>query len=311
MGYKILHNIRVDAMDYALTVYDYVFEGSLKHGGSWGGAECAKYISFIDNIGESIMWLVITAIVAIWGNAPGVLSFIFTEAKKEIAVRLPYRSTFQMIFDRILGSLMFTIWLFLIFYKWNTKSLNQLLQPCHIILLFQAMALSSDGPWAVMLSLFQLPLLSHTLALVVPDTTGLDQPLERDLYWYQHYLTAIVPLYLLMRHSYLVLDFHNKYSWVANCCVVVVVHFGFYSFFDFIFSVNVQFMLCPTAGIRDALSLVPSGILWPTYRSPLCIVSCLYSYIFTVAYTSVVKFIRDGTFREIPPEPVTQAKKDD
>jgi hypothetical protein len=106
-------------------------------------------------------------------NSPGVVEHL--HGSVNVARVLSRRPFWQFMLDKLLGSLLLTIFLFLCYYKYNALALCTLLQPCHLILLSQGIALLSDGGWSVVLTLLQLPLMSHTLALVFPDTTGLDQ----------------------------------------------------------------------------------------------------------------------------------------
>ena len=271
-------------------IHFYMFHGSLSQGGSWGGEACRAFMPFTELVGESVFW---TAAALFYLNKVGgfgVLSALYSSVNRDkVVAQRPFA---QFVFDRILGSLMLTIFMFLIYYKSNVFALCTLLQPCHLILLTQSLALVSDGGGSVLLSAMQLPLMSHTLALFFPDTTGLDQPLEEDMYWYQHYLTAVVPLWLLMRNNYQVFKaITDNFSAIFGVmlAMVVLLHFGFYSPLDFMFKVNVQFMLCPGDGMRAPLAAAPQWLQWPTYRSILCVLSGLMSLVYTLVMLALVK----------------------
>lgn len=276
-------------------LHEYIFSGSLKQGGSWGGPECASYIDNNVALIENTIWTMGTYFFMYkydsWGVILRLMDIVDMKRKSLIANRPMY----QFIFDRTLGALMVTIFMFLVYYKYNVKALCVLLTPCHLICLTQGLALLGDGGTSMALSMLQYPIMSHTLALAFPDTTGLDQPLEEPMYWYQHYLSAVVPLYLLVRNDYAglsVFEGAGRTVWTAFCAFIVIFHFAFYAPFDLLFQVNIQFMLCPGAGMHAPLGLAPQWLLWPSYRSILSIVSCVLSLIYTLILVGAAKLIR-------------------
>ena len=135
----------------------------------------------------------------------------------------------MLVFDKILSSIHFLIYLMLFVYKLRASSLISLVQPCHLICLFEGIALLSDGPIGVMISALILPSLSGTfLAILFPDTTGLDQPLEAIMYWVQHYLIIIVPVYLLVRKNGIALLMCDTYTICHGLWILTMLHFTFF-----------------------------------------------------------------------------------
>jgi hypothetical protein len=77
-----------------------------------------------------------------------------------------------------------------------------LLQPCHLQLVIQAVALLSRSSRGVIITLLTLPpLLGTLIALVIPTLNGLTY-LEIVNFWVQHILEGLVPLYLLCRNNF-------------------------------------------------------------------------------------------------------------
>jgi hypothetical protein len=283
----------MDEVQYYLEkAHFHLFDGNLRFGGSWGGEECSKYLSQQVLLGESLFWVVLI----IWlGNSISMretLRELIRKATEKMEKHYDHRSILQWLLDRIVASFMLTIFLMLIYYKYNTNSLCQLIQPCHLILLTQAICLSSDGSNAIIFGLLQLPLYSHVLALGFPDTTGLDQPLEKDMYWYQHYLTAFFPIYILMRHNFAALDLLTQKIWWSFHACITLAHFVGYAGLDYLFKVNVQFMLCPADGMLGLISISPSWVLTPSYRTSLFIATTLLSIALTVAAVTIAKAMR-------------------
>ena len=131
----------------------------------------------------------------------------------EIQLARPVNKSELRILDKALAIIHFAMYAQLIYYKWNFSSLINLIQPCHVILLMEGIALFSDGPLGVMITSLILPSLSGTfLALLFPDTTGLDQPFERLFYWIQHFLIILIPVYLLQRSNGLAVKLCSKYT---------------------------------------------------------------------------------------------------
>ena len=132
--------------------------------------------------------------------------------------------------DITLAVLHFSLYGTVIYYKWQISSLINLVQPCHVILFLEGMSLCSTNPiGAVLLPLFLLPALSGTLlAILFPDISGLDQFLEAELYWVQHYLIIVVPLYLLSRRNFFALQYASVFTTFMGLSILGVLHFLFY-----------------------------------------------------------------------------------
>jgi hypothetical protein len=99
------------------------------------------------------------------------------------------------------------LWLQVLCYKIHLKSLVNLLQPCHLSLLFEGIALLlGDGPLSALMTIISLPItIGAVAALANPATEGLDFFLEKEAFFVQHYLLLVTPLYLLCRADFAVL----------------------------------------------------------------------------------------------------------
>jgi hypothetical protein len=95
--------------------------------------------------------------------------------------------------------------------------------------LFTGIALASDGPLGLLITCLILPTLSGTtLAILFPDTAGLDQYLEMDSYWFQHYLIILMPIYLLQRRNGLAIDMCSIFTVSLGICILTFAHFTLY-----------------------------------------------------------------------------------
>ena len=72
-------------------------------------------------------------------------------------------------------------WLLVLYYKVSLHSLVNLLQPCHLLLLLQGLAVVGNGPAAALAGALTFPMIvGAVMGLLVPATEGLDQPLEYE-----------------------------------------------------------------------------------------------------------------------------------
>lgn len=57
-------------------------------------------------------------------------------------------------------------------------------------------------------------------------------------------------------------------------------------------NVNVEFMLCPTSAMLTIFPLVPSWVLWPSYRSTLTHVVIIVGSLIPYIYAGAASLIR-------------------
>lgn len=266
------------------TLYDYFIGGALVQGGSWGGPECMGHMSMETHVMETAGWLLFSAVV--WYALD--IGSVFKSIKiKESECKVN-------ILDMLLGCVHFGMYLHLLYFKTNSKALViVLLQPCHVILLLEGIALVSRGKMGVNISIFLLPALSGTLlAMLFPDTSGLYQWLEAESYWVQHYLIQAVPLYLLCRRNFQALNQCSTKTALAGFWILHVLHYTLYEGFDLMTSVNIEFMLCPTGAMNAIFTQLPPGLLWPSYRTPLTTVVIFVAIGIALFYIFVGRLIQ-------------------
>jgi hypothetical protein len=181
-------------------------------------------------------------------------------------------------------------------YKINIKSLINLLQPCHIVLMAQAYALLSNSSTGVIAGLLSLPMVTGSgSALLFPDTSGLDQYFEEPAFWLQHYFVQSIPLYLLLRYEFLATKVVDFKTLLLGNWILVFTHWILFEPIDYLFHVNVNFFLCPAAAMQGAFdAMVPPALMWPSYRTLLmwsfvaiCIPVC-YAYIYAAKVISIL-----------------------
>jgi hypothetical protein len=206
---------------------DYLVYGALKNGGSWGGPICRIAVPFNIHVTESIFWLMISIIIynlLHFGLKFKVLIIKMNEENKNIKSNVTIR-----FIEKSLAALYFLFYTSTIYYKTNLKSLINLIQPCHVLILLQGIALYSDGIIGILITTLILPVLTGALfAVLFPDTSGLDQPFEMELYWVQHYFILLMPIYLLSRKSFIALKCSSWFSILLGLWILLILHFSLY-----------------------------------------------------------------------------------
>jgi hypothetical protein len=201
--------------------------GALSKGGSWGGPICRVAVDFNTHIAEAVFWLTISAVTFYLLNVPAKLRALRKNIDLELA--LNKQSSLSRSFDLIMCIIHFAMFAHIIYFKTNILSLVNMIQPCHMILLIQGLALYSTRSDGVFITIFVLPALTGTMsAMLFPDTSGLDQPFEMHSYWVQHYIIQAVPLYLLSRRNFSALKFANVFSVFFGIWILLTLHFSLY-----------------------------------------------------------------------------------
>jgi len=211
--------------------------GALAKG--WGGPVCRAALDFQTHVVESLFWLTICAVSFTAYGVRAKFRALLKAIQTDLAKSTPSASA--RTFEVCLAMVHFSMFLQIVYYKVNILSLINMIQPCHLILLLQGIALYSRGSLGVLISLFILPALTGTLlAMVFPDTGGLDQYLELDSYWVHHYLIQAVPLYLLVRNNFLACRHASLFSLFCGLWILVLLHFSLYEIVDLSLDVNVE-----------------------------------------------------------------------
>ena len=152
-------------------LHEYIFVGGIKKGGTWGGIQCYRAIPLDKYILELVIWLFVAGF-ALTGFE---LHRYFFSLKRKAKMLLTghVKSTNARVVDAIFASFHFGIWLLVVYYKICLHSLVNLLQPCHLLLLLQGIAIVSADFTGAMLGCLTFPLIvGAALGLMVPATDG-------------------------------------------------------------------------------------------------------------------------------------------
>lgn len=152
-------------------IIQYLTEGALVRG--WGGLACREAVPFHVHVAESSAWLLLSYVFYYRFDVRAKMASLVKCIQNEIESSQIQGRSFRY-FEIFMGTIHVGMYLQIIYYKFRIKSLVNIIQPCHLILLAQGIAYFSDGFLGILLPLFMLPYSSGTaLAMFVPDVSGL------------------------------------------------------------------------------------------------------------------------------------------
>jgi hypothetical protein len=209
-------------------VLDYLHEifiaGALRR--EWGGPKCRAYVDETTHYAEWAFWALFLA-VTYWGFDMGNSArFVHKSVKAKIA-RMPAQP-FTRTLEVCMGLFHMLIFAGLVYLKFESSTLIFMLQPCHIAVFLQGVALLSDGALGVMLGCLLLPLSTGTLlAIVLPNTPGMSA-LETNMFWLEHYVAQVVPIYMLTRRNFLPMKTISGFTVMFGVWLFVMPHWVLY-----------------------------------------------------------------------------------
>ncbi|KAK9510948.1 hypothetical protein O3M35_005619 [Rhynocoris fuscipes] len=183
---------------------------------------------------------------------------------------------------RILLVAMCLIWGIEIGFKFSSRTVIFLFNPCHITTALQIYLLAARPSKRVgAIFRFQMNCMNGAvLALAFPELDALNLPFETWLYWIQHTMMMVIPLYLLHLGVYQVEPLSDL-SWsLVSYCILVFYHFVILQGIGLPARVNLNHMLCPA--IRDPFDGPWYRPIATAHQAILCpLLSKLFAYIGT------------------------------
>ncbi|XP_063695554.1 transmembrane protein 164 [Culicoides brevitarsis] len=165
-------------------------------------------------------------------------------------------------------------------FKFASRSVIYILNPCHIITMLQIYILAAR-PSKTITILFRIQmnyLNGPFLAFVFPETATRQFALEWLIYWIQHALMWIIPGYLLQVGGVYSMEPLMDFDWnILGYAILMIYHFFFLQVFAVPTQVNLNHMLCPA--ILDPFdgqnyriaAIIHQGILCPLLCKIMCI----------------------------------------
>lgn len=219
--------------DWAYSGVDHQIEGN-------GGPDCVKYLSMERRVYETIVACILGLIYFLWGLAN---------------IHVPPRPTNVTREDRG-GKRALLIAICIIFgieigFKFSSKTVIYLLNPCHIVTVIQIFLLAAPPTSRLITVLFRIHIHCMNgplLAIFFPVLNTRTLPMELESYWIQHILMLVIPFYLLrtgMKGAYTV-EAVKDFSWTfLTMGLLFFYHFLLLHILGVITQVNLNSMVCP------------------------------------------------------------------
>uniref|UniRef100_A0A2A4K0N5 Transmembrane protein 164 n=1 Tax=Heliothis virescens TaxID=7102 RepID=A0A2A4K0N5_HELVI len=190
---------------------------------------------------------------------------------------------------RLLLILLSLLWGMEIGFKFASRTVIYLLNPCHVTTLIQIYLLSAP-PSKTVTALFRIHLNllnGPLLAFLFPETASRKIFAEAALYWIQHGMMFVIPYYLLRIGGPYNIEPFWDFNWaIFSYCLNLIYHFIVLQVIAIPAQVNLNHMLCPA--ILDPFdgpwyrvaAVVHQAMLCPLLCKAFCLISdfCLTKF---------------------------------
>lgn len=171
----------LDVADWAYAGVNHTLAGN-------GGPECANFLSLPRRLFETIFVVCWATLLMVWSyrriQVPAVPKVVRQDrgGKRALLVFM------CMIFGMEVG------------FKFSSKTVIYILNPCHVITLLQIFMLAAPPTSKLLTVLFRIHIHSMNgplLAILFPVLNTRMLVMEKETYWIQHLLMLVIPFYLL------------------------------------------------------------------------------------------------------------------
>lgn len=185
-------------------------------------------------------------------------------------------------------------------FKFATRTVIYILNPCHITTLMQIYLLACNKPKKSTTALFRLQmnyLNGPLLAFMFPETDSRQLPLEAAAYWIQHALMCIIPIFLLRSGGVYNMEAINDFSWnIIGYAGLIAYHYALLQVVSIPTQVNLNHMLCPA--LKDPFDGPNYRTMAVIHEAILCTLLCkLVTFLFSPLPPPIVTnppFIKNG-----------------
>ncbi|XP_065311522.1 transmembrane protein 164 isoform X1 [Dermacentor albipictus] len=202
-----------------------------------GGPECAQFVSIRRRLWETLLAVLWATALALWSwrrlQVPPAPKVVREDrgGKRCLLVLL------CLVFGMELG------------FKFASRTVIYILNPCHIITMLQIVMLAAPPTSCLLTVLFRVHihwLNGPLLALLFPVLNTRLLPLEQEVYWVQHGLMLAVPCYLMRLGGVFSTEPLTDLSWgLLSLALQYLYHFLVLQALALVTEVNLNSMLCP------------------------------------------------------------------
>uniref|UniRef100_A0A182K242 Transmembrane protein 164 n=1 Tax=Anopheles christyi TaxID=43041 RepID=A0A182K242_9DIPT len=192
-------------------------------------------------------------------------------------------------------------------FKFATRTVIYILNPCHITTIMQIYLLACNKSTKSSTVLFRLQmnyLNGPLLAFMFPETDSRQLPLESSIYWIQHALMCIIPIFLLKSGGVYNMEPLNDFTWnVIGYATLIAYHYGILQVVATPVQVNLNHMLCPA--LKDPFEGPNYRICAVFHEAILCTLLCkLVTFLFSPLPSSIVNhppYVKNGKQADVSP----------
>jgi hypothetical protein len=163
-------------------------------------------------------------------------------------VKLAHSSSYL---EKFLGCVSIFVFIMHCMYKIRTQQLIFIFNPCHVVILVEAYLLISpnDINQRIIYTVLMNTLFSPWIALFFPVTVGLTGFLEYEMFWVEHFLSAIInPLVLSLSHRYYTKSTISIRNHIFSHVLFSIYQRAILFPVSQISLANLNFTLCPSVG---------------------------------------------------------------
>ncbi|XP_066967701.1 transmembrane protein 164 [Macrobrachium rosenbergii] len=201
-----------------------------------GGPSCANFISMHRRLIETLLGIAISFIYFFWGYSYLTYPSSYKFVRKDRGGKRALLVLVSMVFGMEIG------------FKFATKQLIYLLNPCHVTTAIQIYLLAAP-PSQFVTTVFRVHLNflnGAVLALLFPVTNSRLLPFEVEIYWVQHIMMLVTPYYLLRLGGVYTVENIKDMRWtIMSLGILLLYHFVPLQIFGMASQVNLNNMLCP------------------------------------------------------------------